>query len=254
MKKYFIAASDAAFYLLAGFTLSFIVLNYFTPRPASIILAVTFALIITIFAARKSFLASCGKIFDAENNKRFRAVMENLNMSDDKTLCELFLKVLKKQGFTVEKKSGALYIEEPAVTVFPLFGFDGVTKTDIVRSFNKAGKNRKAEIYSENFSESVSDFAARFGGKVILKDGAAAYELLNSANLLPETDNCLKEKARKRDFRLLFDKKRAKNYLVFGLLFTFLSYFVPIKTYYLIFGAAFLTLALILRLFGKTAA
>ena len=148
-----------------------------------------------------------------------------------------------------------MFILEKNTTAFFLFRFDGVSKTDVVKCFNKIGKNQKAEIYSENFSDEVTAFATRFGGKIILTDGRQAFTLLEKHDLLPTEKLDRDEEEKKRlDFTRLLDKKRAKSYLAFGLIFTLLSYFAPIKGYYLVFGVAFLILALFLRLFGKAAA
>lgn len=245
---------DTLFYLLAYFTLSFIAVGYFFARPASYVLAATFAVVFTLFAVKISLDKKQKKFSSKEKEKRFNAVMTLLNLSGEKTATELFDKALKKEGYCTEKKKGGVFISEKNTTAFFLFCFDGVSKTDIVKCFNKIGKNQKAEIYSENFSEEVTAFAARFGGKIILTDGRQAFSLLEKHDLLPKEKIDLDEEEKKRfDFFRLLDKKRAKSYLAFGLLFTLLSYFAPIKGYYLMFGVAFLLLALFLRLFGKTA-
>lgn len=246
---------DTAFYFLTGFILSFIAVNYFLARPASYVLATTFAVIFTLFAVKISLDKKQKKFSSKEKEKIFNAAMTRLNMTSEKTVADLFEKALKKDGFYTEKKKGGVFISEKNTTAFFFFRFDGVSKTDIVKCFNKIGKNQKAEIYSETFSEEVTAFAARFGGKIILTDGRQAFSLLEKHNLLPKEKIDLDEEEKKRfDLTRLLDKKRAKSYLAFGLLFTLLSYFAPIKGYYLVFGVSFLILALILRLFGKTAA
>lgn len=255
MKISLITIFDTLFYLLAAFTLSFILVNYFLSRPASYVLAITFAIIFTIFALKISLNKKSQKFSSKEKEKIFNDVMTRLNLMDEKSAADLFDKALKKEGFCTEKKKGGVFIPEKNTTAFFMFRFDGVTKTDIVKCFNKISKNQKAEIYSENFSEEVTEFAARFGGKIILTDGRKAFATLDKHGLLPKEKIELDNENKKRvDFSRLLDKKRAKSYLAFGLLFTLLSYFAPIKVYYLTFGVAFLSLALVLRLFGKTAA
>ena len=255
MKIPFTLIIDAIFYLLASFTLSFIAVNYFISRPASYVLSVTFALIFTIFCVKISLNKRQRNFSSKEKEKRYRRAMTSLNLSDEKSVTELFEKALKAEGFLTEKKKSGIFISENNTTAFFTFRFDGVTKTDIVKCFNKICKTQKAEIYSETFSDEVKAFAARFGGKIILKDGRDAFNLLEKHALLPKEKISLDEETKKGfDFTRLLDKKRAKSYLAFGLIFTLLSYFAPIKGYYLVFGASFLILSLVLRLFGKTAA
>lgn len=255
MKISLSTALDAVFYLLAGFALSFIAINYFLPRPASYILSATFAIIFTLFSVKISLDKKRKNFSSEEKEKKYGGAMNALNLMGEKTVIELFDKAFKKEGYSTEKKSGGIFICEINATAFFKFGFDKVTKTDVVKCFNKITKTRKAEIYAENFSEEVKDFAARFGGKIILKDGKAAFALLEKHSLLPEVNASFDSAEKKKlDFSRLLNKKRAKSYLAFGLLFTLLSYIAPIKGYYLVFGAAFLVLSLILRLFGKSAA
>ena len=246
---------DAAFYLVAGFILSFIAVNYYLPRPASYVLATTLAIVFTLICVKISLDKKQKTFSSKEKEKIFVSVMTRLNLTAEKAVAELFDKAIKKEGYATEKKNGGVFIAEKNTTAFFKFCFDGIAKTDIVKCFNKISRNQKAEIYSETFSDEVKDFAARFGGKIILVDGRTAFSLLEKHELLPKEKFPLEEKSKKGfDFSLLLNKKRAKSYLAFGLLFVVLSYFAPIKGYYLIFGAAFLILALILRLFGKSAA
>ena len=247
---------DTLFYFIAGFFLFFVFVNFYIIRPASYVLSLTLAVIFTLFTVKLSVDKRQKKFSSFKKQKTYTAVMTKLNLSDEKTVSALFEKALRAEGYLTEKKRGGVFITEKNTAVFFRFGFDGVSKTDIVKCFNNIAKNEKAEIYSETFSEEIKDFAARFGGKVILTDGKAAFSLLEKHALLPKEDaNFIgEEKKPALNFSRLLEKKRAKNYLVFGLLFVFLSYIAPIKGYYVAFGAAFLIFALILRFFGKTAA
>lgn len=247
---------DTLFYFIAGFFLFFVFVNFYFMRPASYVLSATLALIFTLFCVKLSAAKKQKRFSSVKEEKLFNSVMSYLNLSDEKTVIPLFEKALRAEGFLLEKKRGGTFIPELNTTVFFRFGFDGVSKTDVVKCFNAIKKSEKAEIYAETFSEEIKAFAARFGGKVILTDGRAAFALLKKHELLPtkDADVFTEEKKPALDFSRLLDKKRAKNYLVFGLLFVFLSYIAPIKGYYVAFGAAFLIFALALRFFGKSAA
>lgn len=256
MKITLASVFDTLFYFVAGFFLFFVFVNFYIMRPASYVLSATLAVIFTLFCVKLSVSKKQKKFSSLAQEKLFNAVMTQLNLSDDKTVLSLFSKAFREEGLLLEKKCGDIFIPDKNTAVFFRFNFDGVSKTDIVKCFNSIHKSEKAEIYSETFSEEIKNFAARFGGKVILTDGRAAFSLLEKHNLLPKEDVEILDNEKKPalDFSRLLDKKRAKNYLVFGLLFVFLSYIAPIKGYYVAFGAAFLIFALILRFFGKTAA
>lgn len=255
MKISFATVVDTLFYFIGGFFLSFVFINYYFRRPASYVLSITLALVFTLFTVKLSAYKKQKKFSSKEKEKKYNAAMTKLNLYDEKTVISLFEKAFRAEGFLTEKKRGGIYIAENNKTVFFRFGFDGVSKTDIVKCFNYIGKSEKAEIYSDTFSEEIKAFAARFGGKVILTDGRAAFCLLEKHSLLPEetADVFNEEKKPVVDFSRLLEKKRAKNYLAFGLLFVFLSYIAPIKGYYVAFGAVFLIFSLVLRFFGKPA-
>ena len=245
---------DTAFYFVAGFFLFFIPVNFIVTRPASFVISVTLAVIFTLFIVKLSQSKKNKKFISVENEKKYKEFISSLNLTDEKEQTEIFATALRKDGYIAEKRNGGIFIAEKKTTVFIKFGFDGVTKTDIVKCFNKIPKTQKAEIYSESFSEEISEFARRFGGKIILSDGKKAFGLLERNDLLPKQNPYIDNSDKKPtlDFHRLLDKKRAKNYLAFGLLFMFLSYIAPIKGYYIVFGALFLIFALVLKLFGKT--
>ena len=77
------------------------------------------------------------------------------------------------------------------------------------------------------------------------------YDFLEKSNCLPKEK--LPIKSKKVDIKKMFlpfiNRANSKKFLLFGMLFILMSYFAPIKLYYLIFGCIFLLLSLILRLF-----
>ena len=247
--------SDILFYSFAFFFLSFVIINYFVKRPFSFVLSATLALLLTLLFAKLSVNKSKKKEISAKEQKLYASVMTELNLLPEQKTTELFATLFRAQGYEVKPKRGGLFIPERNVLSFTVFGYETVTKAYIVKVFNRLSNGEKAEIYSENFSAEISAFSMLFNGKIVLKDGKEIFGLLKEYSLLPNTDRSLSAPiAKKIDFPAFLDKKRAKNYLVFGLSFVILSYFVPIKIYYLAFGVFFLVFSLILRFFGKTPA
>lgn len=247
--------SDILFYSFAFFFLSFVIINYFVKRPFSFVLSATLALLLTLLFAKLSVNKSKKKEISAKEQKLYASVMTELNLLPEQKTTELFATLFRAQGYEVKPKRGGLFIPERNVLSFTVFGYETVTKAYIVKVFNRLSNGEKAEIYSENFSAEISAFSMLFNGKIVLKDGKEIFGLLKEYSLLPNTDRSLSAPiAKKIDFPAVLDKKRAKNYLVFGLSFVILSYFVPIKIYYLAFGVFFLVFSLILRFFGKTPA
>ena len=242
--------SDTLFYFFAWFFLVFIAVNFFIPRPYSYVLSTTFALVFTLFSVKISLRGNKKKTFSREKEKIFNDAMTELNLKPSRTVTEIFLKAFEQENLSPELRAGRIFLKKTNATAFLRFGFQPVTKAYIVTAFNLLGKDERAEIYSESFTREASDFARLFRGRVVLKSGKDFFPILEKHGLIPEK-TLSSAVTKKPDFGAVLDKKRAKNYLVFGLTFIILSYFVPIKTYYLVFGVIFLIFALILRFFGK---
>lgn len=246
--------SDIIFYILAWFFLFLILFNYIVKRPYSYILSATFSLAFTLIFIKISNSKKDKKTLSREQEKQYLSAMTELSLKPKVKQKELFNALFIKENYYPTAKKDGIFLTEKNALVFIKFDFEKVNKAYIVKIFNKLDSGEIAEIYSEDYDKEVTDFAKLFKGRIVLKDGKDTFALLEKNGLLPETTLSINAQKPKADFSLLLNKKRAKNYLFFGLSFVILSYIVPIKIYYLIFGGIFLALSLVLRFFGKTTA
>lgn len=244
---------DTLFTAFVAFILSYVLFYYFVPRAFALTFSFVTAGLITLFAFKKlnerkhNFLTS-------KAQKEARDIMANqLCLYTVTEQTDFFQKAFKKVGFSPERKRGYLYFKDKSVCVFCKFGFDSVTKTDIVKVFNTIKRTDTAYILSESFSNDIITFAKRFDGRIKTADKCKIFDFLAENDCLPQQKFVLKDgcKNERPTIKNLFQKKKAKNHLIFGLAFLTMSYFVSIKTYYVICGSIFLLLALFCRLFGK---
>ena len=244
---------DTLFTALVTFILSYVLFYYFVPRPFALTFSFVTAGLITLFAFKKlnerkhNFLTS-------KAQREARDIMANqLCLYTVTEQTDFFQKAFKKAGFLPERKRGYLYFKEKNVCVFCKFGFDSVTKTDIVKVFNTIKRTDTAYILSESFSNEIITFSKRFDGRIKTADKREIFDFLAEHDCLPSQKFILKNSEQKSrpTLKNLFQKKKAKTHLLFGLTFLTMSYFVSIKTYYVICGSIFLILALFCRLFGK---
>lgn len=251
---YFTAVADSFFTSVASFFVLLVVSSSFIPYPITLIFSGSFAIIFGLFAFKNQVKKGKQKGLDLLSNKKFTDAMTQLNLMPVSEGLEITEKLLKKENFSVERKRGGIAIKEKGVIVFFKFGFDQLTKTDVVKYFNRITNKEKAVILSQDFSKDVCDFAKRFNGKIILISGKEFFEALIKHDLLPPNKYELLNKNGEKPnlFKNLTDKKRAKSFLSFGLIFLGFSYFAPIKTYYVVVGAIMLCFSLYLRLFGKS--
>lgn len=244
---------DALFSGFICFLTCFVLLNYLLDRKFAIGFAIIFSILITMIAfkrlARKKALVKLKKHQEKQKNN----CLSSLNLSTQSAVCDLFLKAVQTAGFDAERKNGALFIKEKNVAMFFKFSFDGVNKTDVVKAFNSIPKNYKAYIFSDTFTIEILSFIDRFDKKIIAVDGVKTYNFLKEQNCIPPTKlNFSTKKMRfSQAFSNLWQRKNAKRYFTFGALFLFMSYFVPIKIYYVLCGCLFLSLSLFCRLFSQ---
>ncbi|MBR5388693.1 MAG: hypothetical protein IK147_04460 [Clostridia bacterium] len=254
MKKYPLSFYvDICFTFFVSFTLVSAVLSGVLPKPFSIIVRLSLATGITTVVTVYLKKARLKKYEKSKEEEKRLAVAEKLNCSSVKENTDLFFKAFSNLGENPEKIAGGILLPAKKTAVFIRFSFFTPEKKDVFRFANKKDAENIV-LFCEKFSDEVIAFAMRFKEKIVLKDLYDAFELLSSADVLPDTvisESFYKNKKPSFDIRRLFNKKKAKNYLFFGVTFTLFSFFAPIKLYYLIFGSVFLFFSLIVRLFGK---
>ena len=187
-----------------------------------------------------------------QEQKELIELVNYLNFASKAEQNLILEKALKKAGYFVEKVKSNLYIKDKNSLIILKFGFAPVTKVDIVKAYNQLAVTDKAYIIAESFEQPVLQFANRFNGRVLCHTGQDVFSFLKKHQSLPMAKYTeFLEKKKKGNVKILLDKKKSKTFLTFGIFFLAMSYFSPIKTYYLIVGCAFSIYAVILRAFGK---
>lgn len=252
MKNYIPIISDTLFCALSIFILLRFILSTFLSSTLSIIFSLTISLLSSLVFF-KLFKKKSGKnIIKKEEEKRIKEMTIRLSFMKKSSLLTFFQRVFRKFNLNAEIKNGKLYIKEKGVLIFLHFDFDMVKKGEIIKYFNSLESDDIGIIFSSSFSSEIISFISNFNGKLKLYDEKEIFSILKKAGIYPENDVCFfKEKEKKWDFSLLLNKKRAKNYFFFGVIFMLYSFIVPIKIYYIIVGSVFLILSLTLKLFGK---
>lgn len=255
MKKFILPfISDMLFTALVAFFACFIVVDYFVPRPYSFVYAILFSCLCLLPAVGFSLSNRKNKtLLDSETAKA-EETFSALHLLSDDELTDYFLSVYKAAGESAQKADNKIKLTEKKQVIFFVFSFREATKTDVVRAFNKITAIETAVILCEKTAADLSSFSARFDGRVKLKTKAEVYDLIKKAKIYPpQKIPFLKSTTEKpRKFSFVPDKRKAKTFFKFGLIFCFMSFFVPYKIYYVVCGAISLILSLSLKIFGKT--
>ncbi len=259
MKKFLpVIISDTLFLTFVSFILSFVIFDYLSEKPYSLVFSACFSLL-TALLFFKIFTSRAKKKNLAENRReKISSIFYRLCFETKEKNTLRFIRALQKRGFETERKKGGIYLKKEMVTVFIKFGFDSVNKTDVVKAFNNISENEKAVIVAENFTDEIKNFSRLFGNRIILIDGEKIFNLLDSTGelppplekKLPDSDG----KSAKRKIGNFLSKKSAKKFLLFGTVFLLTSFLVPLKLYYVISGVVMLIFSAICLLFGKSSA
>ncbi len=243
---------DTIFSLFLSFILSFVLLNYFMPRPYSIITASCFSGIFCLFAFKILLKKRNERLSSSKEKKQYENAITQLHFMSHANLCEFMQSALIKKGYSVEKKRNGLRLTDKNAFLVFKFGFESATKSDVVKAFNLKNNGQTVYLLSETFSADVISFASRFTG-LTLVDGKKLFEFLKENDSLPETKFVLERPKLKffNAIKSLLSRKKAKTFAVFGIIFLLSSPFVPIKLYYVIVGALFLIFSIICLLFGN---
>ena len=253
MKTYTIAVLDSTFSAFISFVLAFLIINFYVDRPFSIIFAVCLSVPIFIIAferIKKNNLLKCEK---TRKKKAIDNLVYSLCLLERIKVSELFERAINSLDIKTLKRKHGIFIQDKTIALFPIFSFDGISKTDVVRVFNAISQNQKAYILGEKLSSEVKAFIDRFNAKIEFVDGEKVYDFLEKTGCLPQDKLALNNSRGKKleFFKKLIRKKHSNKFLIFGLSLILSSWFVPIKMYYIICGCAFLMLSLICRLYGQ---
>lgn len=255
MKVLPLAIIDSLFTAFLGFFIAFLVLNFYLSFPLSLILAIVISLPVLIFSFYKIKKDRTLFYTKKQTQKQIESTACALCFLDRTKLLSVFKDALTKKGYDVTLRKNSIIIDSEKAFIRPIFCFDKITKTDIVKAYNCIEKEQTAYLFGTTISDEIATFIARFNGKVVFIDQEKVYNLLNSTDCLPKDDCPIIDNKKKRIKLLsnLINRTNSKKFLLFGFLFVLMSYFAPLRLYYIIIGTIFLFFALLLRLFAKKA-
>lgn len=245
--------TDTAFFAFAAFLLFLSVFKRTVKVPFSYILSALLSLLFSLGVFK--FLSARRKkgIIKYEEKEKAETALMHLTFMKKTEINELFKKAFIFYGKPF-KKTGSLFSVPSEKTVYYVsFGIDGAYKADAVKLYNSLKDGEKGKIFCYSADRETEEFVARFNGRISVIKGERVYSFLKSNDALPDVKIFPLKKEKKRfDKNVILNKKRAKNYLVFGSVFMTMSFFVRFNAYYIAFGAAFLILSVIALLFGKS--
>lgn len=250
-KRIFASVSNVIFVFIITFLFFSVLTSKSFNHPLNLLFGLFIALFVLLFSiliAKKRI--SSHKIKATRESKINKIITALSFISKRKGLMLFYSQILK---FDEKAK---LYQNKIVLSggenVFNLFGFSSPTKTDLVRCFNLSHA-KPCIVLCDKAPKEVKDFANAFKGKMQIYESDRIFKKLSPDDFKIE-ENAYPVDFMKKDrpsFRVYLKRKNAKKFIAFGLIFIFLSFFVPIKLYYLIVGGLMLVYATTLLFFGK---
>lgn len=253
MKNYIPLVSDTLFCTVAIFIVLKFLFSLFLNNALSLIFSLTLSLLLGLMFFSVLKKKKGKNLLKKAEEKKMNENLIRLSFMKKSSILTFFQRVFSKLKVENYVKNGRIYLPEHGAVIFIHFDFDEVRKSEIIKYYNLLRDDEIGVIFSQNFSSEIKEFCSNFNGKIKTYAKREIFELLGKAEIFPENDVFFfKEKERKWDFSLLLNKKRAKNYFFYGIIFMLYSFIVPIKIYYIIIGSLFLIFSLTVKLFGKT--
>ena len=162
---------DSLFVFFVTFSLSFVIFYTYAPKSVSLSLAITFALL-SFLVAYSIFYEKYGKHqLEKKEEILLNDVINQLSYNSKETNEVLIEMAFVSLGVDYTKKENGLVINQGKYLLYPLFSFDQILKSDIIRAFNKIEQDEKIIILSNAFSDEIQEFCKKFMGKIILVTG-----------------------------------------------------------------------------------
>lgn len=250
-KKLIPAVLDVIFVFSATLAASFTVLRFYLKSfwwatALSLLLSSLTALLFRSVSRRKDVAYSL-KVADAT---RMEEALTALCLMNDGELSDFFQKLFSKMELPFKIEKSGLFLTEIRADVRFCFTFSKVHEGMITDLYKRTESGRKLIVLGKSFSEEVLQLTDRFAGRIRLVDGANLYLTMKRFELFPKKKETPSKKQRLNLPRALFNKKRAKQYFLYGLTLEFFSFFVFYPVYYVCFGALLIVFSIVCFFFG----
>ena len=241
---------DTLFVWFASFTLSIVLLRYYSTSPIAVVTAVAISLLLSILFVKRTNKKRQSKINGKKERLNRDQTLLTLNFMPTKNLYSLFERMLKTYDVKFSRSGNVITLPSHNAVILLSCGIDGVSKTDVVKTYNRTLKDGVGAIFCTSISQEVLDFSKRFSDKIKIVDGDKVYAYLKNADALPQPNVTILPPKKPNIVRAFFEKRNAKRYLFLGLSFFLMSFFVSIKLYYITFGSALIIFAIACKFFA----
>lgn len=263
--KLFKIIGDSVFCFFAALALFIITGAYFFKGKTLIAVSIVLALAVGIFSFFRLKNKNAVFIKKSDNALKEAALKEFFRLSDRFLIFRELEKAAKRKNIGVTYKKKNLYLD--GKRVFLIFNYSGVDLDDLLKIAKTARKfspvNSKDIIDSGNYESSLlfcdklTEGAKTFVEKLsflTVYDMEQTFSFFDSSGYFP--DITYKKEKKKFSFKEFLKKflkrKNSSKFLLAGITLAFLSFFTPLKAYYVTFSLFLIISAAFSRFYGET--
>ena len=242
---------DGFLIYLSAFFLFYRIIRYggakFLPALLLTALLSSFASLFIIFLASKKQ----NKHIETLKNKDNLIFFTNyLYLSPKKEILNLLNKFYKIFFTLVKLNKYSIEIEIEKILIIPYFDKQELTLDDVALIYKSLPNGYRAVILCCNYNGNCPVFIQKFNLNATIYNALDIYVALKEKGLLPTKENQI-DPPKKLAFLLksAINKSNFKKFVVIGLFTILTSFFTRFSIYYIVFGGAFLILAVYVKLF-----
>lgn len=242
------AISDALFYALCTFLLTFGALRYFSLPlwlcavcASLLFFAVGAAALLLLLSSRKK------KYLNKREQEQREALLLHLALEKPERVRSSLLEALTRAQKNAHCEGDTLSVN--GIPAVPLFTLEPVGADAIARLLSQYGSG-KFVLFCNSLTGEAEKLTSFFGVEAVQGDGV--YALFTQTDSMPSPLICgqIPKKSAKQKLRRSFSKGNARPFFVSGALLLLMSLFTFFPLYYVITGGILLLCAVAVRLFG----
>lgn len=244
---------DVITVVFGTFFLTFACMRFYVKKLAAcavvaFLLSTTVGLLFYILEKRRRITYA----LSTQKQRKLKSSMMALSIMSDKALVKFFSTLLKK--LEVPFIPQETYILLTAINAELRFCFSPspVENGQIISLYKLCDEGRALVVAGGDFTQDTLELTQRFGGRITLITPAELFLTMTALDYFPDDSMFTATKPRLRFLPLseIFTRRRAKQFLGYGILLELFSFIVIYPVYYVVAGGAMTMFAAICFFFG----
>lgn len=244
---------DLFFFFFIVFFIAYYYLRYnFFNFTLSLIFSSIISAILTFIFATFSIIQNNKKLTTSFDKKQIEKLKTELCFYNNDNTKNLICTFLDAKEVTYTKLKDSVYLEEQKTFIYWIYKQEKLLSTDIIEITKKSKDERKIILFCNDISTESISLIKKCNLPIKIIDASQFYSLLKKYSLLPEITIKTNEKKPLKDkLKNLFNKKKAKPFIISGIVIMLSSSLLYNPTIYIIIGSILMIIGSYLHFFAK---